>query len=129
MIFQIPLSAVSLLYQTIVDGTHICYRAGPTTPGQVQLNPGDIIDTSGVYYIFVGPDANGCTNESSFNAYFIDEYIPNLDHCGVFTVPSVPYNIGDFYTEPEAPLGNGAAHRNNLNEYHKSFKPYIIMLK
>jgi hypothetical protein len=36
------------------------------TPGQVQYNIGDIIDSSGTYYIFAGPDANGCTNESSF---------------------------------------------------------------
>ena len=28
-------------------------QGGPTTPGQVQLNPGDIIDTSGVYYILL----------------------------------------------------------------------------
>jgi hypothetical protein len=32
-----------------------------------------------------------------FNVFFIDEYIPTLDHCGTFTVPT-PYGIGDFYT-------------------------------
>lgn len=102
-----PVECSQFTLPTIVNGTYYMLQGGPTTPGQVQLNPGDIIDTSGVYYIFVGPDANGCTNESSFNAYFIDEYIPTLDHCGVFTVPSVPYNIGDFYTEPGGPLGTG----------------------
>ena len=102
-----PLECSQFTLPAIVNGTYYVLPGGPTTPGQVQLNAGDIIDLSGTYYIFAGPDANGCTNESSFNAYFIDEYEPNLDHCGTFRVPSSPFNIGNFYTQPGGPMGTG----------------------
>jgi len=102
-----PLECRQFTLPPIVNGTYYVLPGGPTTPGQVQLNAGDIIDLSGTYYIFAGPDANGCTNESSFNAYFIDEYEPNLDHCGTFRVPSSPFNIGNFYTQPGGPMGTG----------------------
>jgi len=102
-----PLECSQFTLPAIVNGTYYVLPGGPTTPGQVQLNAGDIIDLSGTYYIFAGPDVNGCTNESSFNAYFIDEYEPNLDHCGTFRVPSSPFNIGNFYTQPGGPMGTG----------------------
>jgi gliding motility-associated-like protein len=102
-----PLECSQFTLPVIVNGTYYVLPGGPTTPGQVQLNAGDIIDLSGTYYIFAGPDANGCTNESSFDAYFIDEYVPNLDHCGTFRVPSSPFNIGNFYTQPGGPMGTG----------------------
>lgn len=102
-----PVECSQFALPTIVNGTYYLLPGGPTTTGQVQLNIGDIIDSSGTYYIFAGPDANGCTNESSFNAYFIDEYEPALDHCGVFTIPATPYGIGDFYTALGGPSGGG----------------------
>ncbi|WP_395655236.1 choice-of-anchor L domain-containing protein [Flavobacterium sp.] len=102
-----PLECSQFTLPAIVNGTYYVLPGGPTTPGQVQLTAGDIIDSSGTYYIFAGPDVNGCTNESSFNAYFIDEYEPNLDHCGTFRVPSSPFNIGNFYTQPGGPMGTG----------------------
>lgn len=102
-----PVECSQFTLPAITNGTYFLLQGGPNTPGQVQLNPGDIIDISGTYYIYFGPDTNGCTNESSFYAYFIDEYFPNLDHCGVFTVPTIPYNIGDFYTLPGGPSGGG----------------------
>ena len=49
--------------------------SGPNGTG-TQYNPGDIIDSQGTYYIFVGPDANGCTNQSSFFITMIDEFVP-----------------------------------------------------
>lgn len=82
------------------------YYSGPNGTG-TQLNAGDIIDEGGTYYIFIGPDSNGCVNESSFLITLIDEYVPQLDNCGIFIVPSPPSNIGDFYTEPDGPNGTG----------------------
>lgn len=102
-----PVECSQFVLPVIVNGTYYLLPGGPTTPGQVQLNAGDVIDSSGTYYIFVGPDANGCTNESSFNAYFIDEYEPILDHCGFFSIPATPYGIGGFYTALGGPSGAG----------------------
>lgn len=69
------------------------------------LNPNDIIDQTGVYYIFSGPDENGCTNETSFQATFMQNYEIDSDYCGVFIVPS-PL-AGNFYTQPGGPNGSG----------------------
>ncbi|MQP52658.1 MULTISPECIES: choice-of-anchor L domain-containing protein [unclassified Flavobacterium] len=123
-----PVECSQFQLPTIVNGTYYLLPGGPTTSGQVQLNAGDIIDLSGTYYIFAGPDANGCTNESSFNAYFIDEYVPLLDHCGVFTVPSVPYNIGDFYTAPGGPLGTGVIVPAGTEYPNTTFASFTVTL-
>lgn len=61
---------------------------------------GGVIEDGGTYYITSGPDANGCTNTSSFTVTFLDEFIVALDHCGRFIVPATPANIGAFYTGP-----------------------------
>jgi gliding motility-associated-like protein len=102
-----PIECSQFTLPTIVNGTYYLLSGGPTTPGQVQYNIGDILVDGGTYYIFAGPDANGCTNESSFNLTLIDEYIPQLDHCGRFIVPTPPENIGNFYTQPAGPAGTG----------------------
>lgn len=88
---------------TITNGT---VYSGPNGTG-TQYNAGDIITDGGTYYIFIGPDANGCTNESIFNVTMIDEYVPSLDHCGQFTVPPPPENVGAFYTAAGGPSGAG----------------------
>lgn len=82
------------------------YFTGPNGTG-TPLFAGNIIDMGATYYIYNGPDANGCFNESSFNAYFIDEYEPILDNCGSFTVPAAPFGIGAFYTAAGGPTGTG----------------------
>ena len=102
-----PIECSQFILPTIVNGTYYLLPGGPTTPGQIQFNAGDIIVDSGTYYIFAGPDANGCTNESSFIVTLIEEYAPQLDHCGRFIVPIPPENIGNFYTAPNGPLGTG----------------------
>lgn len=102
-----PVECSQFILPVIVNGTYYLLPGGPTTPGQVQLNAGDIITVGGTYYIFAGPDANGCTNEESFNLTLIDDYVPQLDHCGTFIVPTPPENIGNFYTEPGGPSGVG----------------------
>ena len=85
----------------ITDGV---YYDGPGGTGNM-LNAGDIIDEGGTYYIYNGPDANGCFNESSFLLTLIDEYSVALHHCDVFSVPV--FLSGEFYTETDGPNGNG----------------------
>ena len=97
----------SYVLPVITNGTYYLLPGGPTTPGQIQLNPGDLIDEGGTYYIFIGPDANGCSNESDFLLYFVDEYVPTIDNCGEFIVPDAPYGIGSFYTDLGGPSGSG----------------------
>jgi gliding motility-associated-like protein len=97
----------SFTLPAITNGTYYLLSGGPTIPGQVLYNPGDIIDQGGVYFIFTGPDANGCRNESDFELYFVDEYVPALENCGFFTVSDPPYGIGVFYTELGGPSGAG----------------------
>jgi len=110
LVDEIPdlIECSNFVLPTISNGVYYLLPGGPVTSGQQQFNPGDIIDATGTYYIFVGPDANGCTNESSFHAYFIDEYGPVLDHCGLFKIPPTPYDIGGFYTASGGPSGGGA---------------------
>lgn len=91
----------------ITNGTYYLLSGGPSTPGQVQYNAGDIINNGGYYFIFAGPDVNGCTNESDFELYFVDEYVPSLDNCGEFTIPTTPFSIGGFYTDFDGPNGTG----------------------
>ena len=82
------------------------YFTGPNGTG-TALFAGATVDMSATYYIYNGPDTNGCFNESSFTTYFIDEYAPVLDNCGSFTVPAPPYNIGAFYSAAGGPTGTG----------------------
>lgn len=85
--------------------TNGVYYTGPNGSG-TQLNPNDSIDETGTYYIFSGPDANGCTNQSSFLATFMDEYDIDLEHCGQFVIPT-PL-AGGFYTQTGGPNGSGS---------------------
>ena len=86
---------------------HGTYYSGPNGTGN-QYDAGDTIDQSGAYYIFSGPDANGCTNETSFELRFIDEYGITLNYCDQMIIPP-PINEVDsnFYTEPGGPNGSG----------------------
>ncbi len=93
----------SYVLPVIANGTYYSGQGGTGT----QYNAGDTIDQSGTYYIFSGPDANGCTNQTSFEAYFIEEYEPQYDHCGTFAIPAAPYDIGAFYTALGGPSGGG----------------------
>lgn len=82
------------------------YYTGPNGTG-TPLFAGNIINLGAIYYIYNGPDANGCFNQSSFTATFIDEYVPSLDNCGSFILPVPPFNIGAFYTAAGGPTGTG----------------------
>ena len=72
---------------------------GPNGGGQ-QLNPNDIIDLSGTYYVYI-VDNNGCANESSFTVTLIDEYNIEINHCEDFVIPAAIQGVdSNFYTEP-----------------------------
>ena len=112
-IFVNPLPPVDEITDVVECSSYILpvltngnYFTGPNGTG-TPLFAGDTIDESTLYYVYNGPDANGCFNESSFSAYFIDEYEPVLDNCGSFTIPATPYGIGAFYTAAGGPTGTG----------------------
>ena len=88
---------------TLVNGN---YFSGPNGTG-TALFAGNTINNGSIYYVRSGPDANGCTNETSFNVTFIDEYTLTLDNCGSFILPVPPNNIGAFYTAANGPNGTG----------------------
>ncbi len=85
------------------------YYTGPDGTGTNlgQGGSGTYVDEEGVYYIFAGPDENGCTNETTFTVTLLDKYEPANDYCGRFTVPGAPMGIGGFYTDFGGPNGNG----------------------
>ena len=91
------------------NGTYYDASGGPAGGGN-QLNPGDIVNTGGTYYVFVGPDTNGCTNESDFIVTLVDEYGMPVNYCqsDMFTIPQ-PIQGADsnFYTETGGPNGTG----------------------
>jgi gliding motility-associated-like protein len=81
------------------------YFTGLNATG-TALSPGEVIDQDGVYYVFNGPDANGCTNQSTFQVVLIEDFAPTIDNCGSYTV-TLPFDIGGFYTAPGGPNGTG----------------------
>ncbi|WP_424494862.1 choice-of-anchor L domain-containing protein [Salinimicrobium sp. GXAS 041] len=84
--------------------THGNYFTGAGGSGKA-LFAGDVITETGVYYIFNGPDDNGCTNDSNFKVTIIESYGIAEKYCGQFAVPTPPE--GAFYTQPGGPEGNG----------------------
>ena len=82
----------SYILPAIINGN---YFTGPSGTG-TMLNAGDIITLPGTYYIFIGPDANGCTNESSFTIILIDQITFPTSACGTYVVPMPP--AGNFFT-------------------------------
>lgn len=92
----------SFVLPTLTNGN---YFTGSNGSGTV-LSPGDVIDEAGVYYIFNGPDANGCTSQSTFQVVLIEDFVPNIDNCGTYTV-TLPFDTGGFYTAPGGPNGTG----------------------
>ena len=85
----------SYILPVITDGNYFTGANGTGTP----LFAGNVIDKTGTYYIFNGPIApNGCTNENTFLAVFIDELSFKNTGCGEYIVPDTP--AGDFFTGP-----------------------------
>ena len=73
------------------------YYTGANATG-TMLQAGDEILVPGTYYIFNGPDAQGCKNESNFTVTLVDQLVFPLTGCGTYTIPS-PI-IGNFYSGP-----------------------------
>ena len=108
-----PLPLVDILLNVVECSTYVLptltngsYFTGPNGTG-AALFAGNTIAIGGTYFIYNGPDTNGCNNESSFQVTFIDEYTPVLDNCGSYIVPLPPENIGAFYTAAGGPTGTG----------------------
>lgn len=80
---------------------------GPNGTG-TQFNPGDTIDIGGTYYVFIGPDANGCTNESDFIVTLIEDYTIAINYCDQMTIPAPIDGVdSNFYTDVDGPNGTG----------------------
>jgi gliding motility-associated-like protein len=84
----------SYFLPVITNGNYFTGSNGTGT----MLNAGDEILIPGTYYIFNGPDAQGCKNESKFTVTLVDQLVFPLTGCGIYTIPSP--GIGNFYTGP-----------------------------
>ncbi|HET8837702.1 MAG TPA: choice-of-anchor L domain-containing protein [Flavobacteriaceae bacterium] len=80
------------------------YYTQPGGTGE-EMAAGDVITESGIFYIFNGPDENGCQNESDFEVYVVSEMDLSGSYCGKFEIP-FPL-IGSFYTAPGGGSGLG----------------------
>jgi gliding motility-associated-like protein len=99
----------------LTNGSYFTLPGGPTTFGQIPLFAGNIIDLSGVrlnpgtYYVFNGPDINGCTNEQSFtinvNPFPPADGVLSRSECLPYSIAQ-PVN-GTIYTAPGGPSGGG----------------------
>ena len=54
------------------------------------------VTDSGTYFVYNGPDSNGCVNEKSFTITMLDEYVPPLYGCDNYVIPSPV--AGSFYS-------------------------------
>ncbi len=112
LILENPLPQVSQLPDvvdcsgyTLPPITHGEYYSAPNGQG-AHYNSGDVLTADGTYYIYSGPDANGCTNQSSFEVVILDNYDLSGIYCDHFTVPNPP--AGNFYTAIDGPNGSGS---------------------
>lgn len=96
----------SFVLPPIQYGTYYDAPGGPNGNGQ-ELSQGDIVDDYSTYYIFSGPDENGCTRQSSFELRVLDKFSPASQSCGSYTLPTPPDNIGTYYTASNGPNGSG----------------------
>lgn len=110
-IIEHPIPEVSELEDVIVceeyilpeieHGNYFTESMGEGDP----LFAGDTITELDTYYIFNGPDENGCYNQSSFKVIVVKKYDVQGTYCGSFIVPEPP--VGAFYTAPNGPYGDG----------------------
>lgn len=120
-----PIECSSYTLPTIEYGEYYSSSGGTGT----HYNPGDVLTNGGTYYIYTGPNALGCTNETSFTLFLVDEYKLTLNNCGTFTVPFPPFNIGSFYTASGGPSGGGTliapgteyVNSTQLNQTHEIY--------
>lgn len=89
---------------TLPPITYGNYYTGSQGTGDMMF-AGDVIDEEGTYFIYSGPDANGCSNQISFTVTLMELYTIEEEYCEKMEVPSPP--AGDFYTELDGPYGSG----------------------
>ncbi len=92
---------VSYVLPPLVNGNYFTQPQG----GGIGLFAGDVIEESGLYFIFSGPDEFGCTNQTSFEVFLAADYNISGPFCGEFIVPVVP--LGAFFTSSGGALGGG----------------------
>ena len=80
------------------------YFSQPQGSG-IAYQAGDIIDETMLIYIFVGPDENGCTNQSSFEVEVLIDYTLETEYCGSFIIPFEEDSL--FFTAPGGFEGTG----------------------
>lgn len=97
----------SYILPALTNGNYFTQSGGFGTP----LFAGDLIEDSDVLFIYSGPNAGNCFNESTFEIILLDDYTIPEDYCDVFIVPD-PIE-GDFYTEPGGPNGTGVQLQSN----------------
>ncbi|MFY0631010.1 MAG: T9SS type B sorting domain-containing protein [Flavobacteriaceae bacterium] len=87
----------------LTNGNYYTEPGGPSSPGQQQLNAGDVISTTQILYIFnEHADLAGCTNENVFtiNILGIEVDEPaDAASCETYELP--PLTVGDYFTEPD----------------------------
>ncbi|MCW2118335.1 T9SS type B sorting domain-containing protein [Flavobacterium sp. 7A] len=95
------IECVSYTLPPLTNGNYYTESDGKGT----MLHAGDLIETSGTFYIYSISGDSACTNQSTFNVIISNEYSIPLDYCGVFIVPDP--SIGNFYTNSGGPDGTG----------------------
>jgi len=103
-VITIPLANVDRIADVIACNSYTLpninngkYYTGPNASG-TQLNIGDVITTSGIYYIYNDPSPNSiCSNETSFLVTLAYDLSFLKEGCGQYVVPDVL--VGDFYTQ------------------------------
>ena len=66
--------------------------------GGTELFEGQKITNNATIYIYNEDPVTGCTNETSFRVSLARNFNIELEHCGLYTIPSTP--LGKFYTAP-----------------------------
>ncbi|MDT7831882.1 choice-of-anchor L domain-containing protein [Flavobacteriaceae bacterium S356] len=78
---------------SLTNGGYFSQSGGNGT----SYNSGDVISSSSLIYIY-NTNADGCSNETSFNVQVSQSYTIETDHCAQFVLPTPP--IGSFFTGP-----------------------------
>ena len=85
----------SYALQPLTNGSYYTQTGGPSGTGTLITLPYTVTNGTTIY-IFNGPTAAGCSNETNFTITFIDEFVVPQTGCGNYIIPSAP--AGNFYS-------------------------------
>jgi gliding motility-associated-like protein len=85
----------SYALQPLTNGSYYTQTGGPSGTGTLITLPYTVTNGTTIY-VFSGPTATGCTNETNFTVTFIDEFVIPPTGCGNYVIPSAP--AGNFYS-------------------------------